>query len=237
MFLHLFLTLASGLLLVPPPPIIFPTGEAVDVPAISETVIEVDPDDLLDGLDAPFPDEALPESFVNPPPGEESILEEADLASPFTADGFPGGIGDVSFTFDTNPDLVDGILTGGQVSYVVTDHDLSRGEIRALHAVMEEELANQAEADLPEGVDRYDTRADLEQFGGVESVSATIAMEGTGLNLVISHLFVPVGNTLVVNTVVISMFSDVALPTVAALTEELAAATIQYLGDVAESAG
>ena len=175
---------------------------------------------------------------VAPAEPELMSIDAIDGIGPVFAGRLKGaGIGDVSFTFDTNPDLVDGILTGGQVSYVVTDHDLSRGEIRALHAVMEEELANQAEADLPEGVDRYDTRADLEQFGGVESVSATIAMEGTGLNLVISHLFVPVGNTLVVNTVVISMFSDVALPTVAALTEELAAATIQYLGDVAESAG
>jgi hypothetical protein len=236
MFLHLILTLASGLLLVPPPPIIFPTGEEVDVPAIADVVIDVDPDDLLDALDAPFPDDALPEAFLNPPRGEETILEEADLTSPFTAEGFPGGVGDVSFAFDTNPDLVDGILTGGQVSYVVTDHDLSRAEIRALHAVMEEELANQADAELPEGVDRYDTSSDLEQFGGVEAVSASIAMEGTGMNLVFSFLFVPVGNTLVVTNVIISMFSDVAVPTVRALTDELAAAAIQHLGDVAESA-
>ena len=237
MFLHLLLTLASALLLVPPPPIIFPAGEDVDVPAIAEVVTEVDPLELLDALDAPFPDDALPETFLNPPRGEESILEEADLTSPFTADGFPGGIGDVSFAFDTDPDLVDGILTGGQVSYVVTDHDISRAEVRALHAVVEEEFANQAESSLPEGVDRYDANADVERFGGVDSVSATIVMEGMGMNLVFSFLFVPVGNTLVVTTVVISMFSDVDIDTVGALTEELAATAIRHLGDVAESAG
>ncbi len=70
-------------------------GEDVDIAAITDLVLETDPDLLLDGLETPPDDRDLPDGFFNPPSG---VPANAEVIEAFTVpiDDLDGAIGSFS---------------------------------------------------------------------------------------------------------------------------------------------
>jgi len=232
MFMHLVVALLGSFLVVLPPPPIIIDGEetTIDIESIAETVLDADPDDLVDALGDEFPDAALPPGFVNPPPGEDSVLDEL-LGGPlfdFSRDPAPGQVGEASFSFDTEDDDVPGLFNGGGISYLVLDHEITRGEMRIIsvgfETALEEEEATSEDTAL---------EVAMEDLGGVESVSVSLASEDAGVTTVLHLYMVPVGNVLVVTWVMVADFRDFDTGEVQHHANDLAVAAALHLETVA----
>jgi hypothetical protein len=235
MFTVLLPFLVALSLIVPPPPVQFPTGSTIDVGAIAEVVETIDPLDLIDALDQSIADRDLPDAFQNPPRGETAVIEEFGDGFAFAAEDYPGGIESVTLSFDTNPRVVSSPVSGGVINYVVTDHDISRSEVRIMYAGLEDEFDEGIGEDLPEGFDSATGTVDLIDVGGVESISALMEMEGTGFALTMGIVFVPVAYTLVISMVMVAGFGESGDADVPSLALELVDAALRQLEAVATS--
>ncbi len=219
------------------------TATDVDVAAIAETVLGVDPAALVTGLETPPDNAELPEGFINPPSG---VAENADLAERLTGaiGDIDGAIGNVYHAFDTNPEVVPGLLNSGILSYIVTDEEITA------------EVLDEFEDDASQGLDPATPAADaptdgatpaatgptsegtVERFelGGAEAVIIEAGVQLGGINAVVQIVAVPVGNTMVIGTVMVADQGEVDADAVRTFAEDLTLAGVSHLGTVAEGA-
>jgi hypothetical protein len=204
-----------------------PVATDVDIAAISEAVLEADPETLVEALATPPDDSDLPEGFLNPASGTP---ENADLVDAFTSEiaEIEGTVGNVNQAFDTDPSVVPGLISAGVLTYIVTDEEITSDDLDDF-----EEGAGggfEGEAAGSEGsVDRI-------TVGDTDAVLITVSTEESGVTAVVQIVALPVGNTMVIGTVVVADQGEVLPDDVLPFAEELTLAGASHLGTVAEDA-
>jgi len=214
------------------------TDTDVDVGAIGEAVLAADPDAFAAGLETPPDDALLPEGFSNPASG---VPENAEIIEQFT-----GAIGDIEGTvatinhgFDTDPDVVTGLISAGILTYIVTDKEITADDLDEFEEGASEGLvtgtpeagSEATPAGLsPQGaVERID-------IGGTEAVVITVGVEQGGVSVVVQIVAVPVGNTMAIGTVLIADQDAVDEEEVLGFAEALTLSGVEHVGTVAEGA-
>lgn len=199
----------------------------VDVAGIAEVVLDADPDALLEGLEEPPDDRVLPEGFFNPPSG---VPENAEVVESFAfpIDDLPGAIGSFSHPFDTDPDVIDGLLSAGIINYIVLEDEITEDDLDDF-----EEGASggfdDGEAGLTGAVDRV-------EVAGEEAVVIAVELDDAGIFGAVQIIALPVGNTMVFGTALVVDTGEVDLDTVYEHAEALTLAGVTHLEAVAEDA-
>jgi len=202
-------------------------GEDVDIAAITDLVLETDPDLLLDGLETPPDDRDLPDGFFNPRSG---VPANAEVIEAFTVpiDDLDGAIGSFSHAFDTDGTVIEGLLSAGVINYIVIESEFTERDL--------DEFEEGASGGLDEGGPGLSGSVDRIEVSGADAVLITVELEDAGIFGAVQVIALPVGSTLVMGTVVVAdtgeVDPDIVLEHAAALTVAGAA----YLGDIAEDA-
>lgn len=174
-------------------PLAVAQSDDVDVSEIGEAVLDADPDTLVEGLESPPEDDQLPEGFINPPSGTP---ENQEISEAFTNEvsSFDDTLATVNFAFDTDPDVVPGELSTGILTYVVLEDEVT------------DEVFDDYKSGLEQGISTpaagTETAVEDLEVGGVDGVLATFNQTSDSSSVVVQLLSVPVGNTIVIGTVV-----------------------------------
>lgn len=206
-------------------PLAVAQSEDVDVAEISDAVLDADPDTLIDGLESPPDDDQLPEGFINPPNGTP---ENEEISEAFTSEvsSFDNTLATVNFAFDTDPDVVPGEISTGILTYVVLEDEVT------------DDVFDDYKSGLEQGISTptADTETSVEdlEVGGVDGVLATFNQSSESSTAVVQLLSVPVGNTIVIGTVVSGSQDEIDPEEVQANAEDLTLAGVAYLGTLAE---
>lgn len=234
--LFLILAFLVGAVMAAP---IAASAQDVDVAAASESVLAADPEALATALEAPPDDSLLPDGFVNPPSGE---AENADIIEQFTGaiGNIDGSVATINHGFDTDPEVVPGLISAGILTYIVTEEEITAedldefedGASEGLDSGTPEATGEDATpvAFAPEGgVERID-------FGGAEAVVITVSVEQAGVSVAVQIVAVPVGTTMAIGTVLVADQGGVDQEQVRGFAEAIATAGVEHLGTVAEGA-
>jgi len=208
-------------------PMVVAQAEDVDVAAVSESVLEADPEALVEGLAEPPADEDLPEGFLNPPSGTPA---NADLAESFelpTSD-IEGAIGSVNFPFDTDPEVIPGLISAGYLNYIVVEDEITDDMLEDFKTGAEEGLGTPAA-----GIES--TVEDI-TVGDTDGVLITVVTTQSGASAVVQLVALPVGNTFVIGTALVADQGEIDPADVQTHAEDLTLAGVAYLGTVAEGA-
>lgn len=206
-------------------PIAAAQSEEVDVADVSETVLAADPETLVTGLESPPEDDQLPEGFINPPSGTPANQE---ISEAFTNEisGFEDTLATVNFTFDTDPEVVSGELSTGILTYVVLEEEVTEDVFADYKSGLEEGVSTP--------VAGTETSVEDLEVGGVQGALATFNQSDSSSSVVVQLLSVPVGNTIVIGTVVSGSQDEIDPAEVQANAEALTLAGVEYLGTLAE---
>jgi hypothetical protein len=199
------------------------TESSTDVDAVAETVLAVDPADLATALEEAPTDSDLPEGFLAPVGGTPENAEVVDAFSSGLGD-LEGAIGNVTHGLDTDPDVVPGMLSSGILTYITVEEEITDSDLDEFQEGVEEGL----------GGTSPDATAERVDIQGTEGVLVTLPLEESGSFVVVQMLAIPVGNTMVVATVLVVDTAAVDVEVVQPFTAELAVAGVNYLGTVAE---
>jgi len=201
-------------------------SDEVDVAEVGETVLDADPETIVEGLEEPPADEDLPEGFVNPPDGTP---ENAELGAAFElpVSDLEGSLASVNFAFDTDPQEIEGLISSGFLNYVVLEDEVTSQDLEQFREGAEQGVESNADDSI-----EFDI-GDLE-LGGADAVLITITTTDPGASAVVQMIAVPVGNAFVVGTVLVADQEEVDAATVQGHAEDLTLAGVEYLGTLAE---
>ena len=204
------------------------TETTADVDAVAESVLAVDPEDLAVALEEAPTDADLPEGFLAPVDGTPENAEVVDAFSSGLGE-LEGAVGNVTHGLDTDPDVVPGMLSSGILTYITADEEISDSDLDDFQDGIEEGLDSSSGTFSEGSVDRVEVQ-------GTDAVLVTLVLEEEGTSVVVQMLAIPVGNTMVVATVLVVDTTTVDAADVEPFTAELAVAGVNYLGTVAEGA-
>jgi hypothetical protein len=202
-------------------------GEDIDIAAVSETVLDAEPEALVEGLAEPPADEDLPEGFLNPPNGTP---ENADLAESFElpVSEFEGAVGSVNFPFDTDPDVIPGLISAGYLNYIVAEEEITDDQLEEFKTGAEEGLGT-PDASIESSVEDI-------TVGDTDGVLITVVTTQDDASAVVQLVALPVGNTFVIGTALVADEGEIDAADVQTLAEDLTVAGVAHLGIVAEDA-
>ena len=226
--LLLLFTLLAGLALSSAPLVAAQEAEEdVDVTAIAETVLAADPEALVEALVDPPAAADLPEGFLSPPDGTPA---NADLAENFQipASEFPDAVGSINFPFDTDAEVIPGLISAGYLNYVVLEEEITDEQLNEFRQGVEEGLGTPDPA--------IQTSVEDITVGGVDGLRFSVVTSQSNVSAVVQLVTIPVGNTFVIGTAVIADQGEVDQEEVLTYAEDLALAGTEYLGTVAEDA-
>ena len=224
-----FLTLLLGVALSSTGAVAAQTPTAgVDVAAIGEAVLAADPAVLVTALATPPDDTLLPAGFANP---AEADTTGDELAQAFVLpeNSLDGELGALNHTFATDPAIVPGLLSYGYLNYMVTDHQLTGEDLDKFERL----AAGDASMATP-GIDAVATVERID-VAGTEAVKITVVTSLSGIGAGVQMVAVPVGNTLVIGTVLSANQGESDPAPLLPFAEALALAGVQHLGNVATS--
>ena len=226
--LLLLLTLLTGLVLSSAPLAAAQDEEEdVDLAAIGETVLAADSEALVEALVDPPADEDLPEGFLSPPDGTPA---NADLAESFQlpASEFPEAVGSVTFPFDTDAEVIPGLISAGFLNYVIGEEEITDEQL--------DEFRQGAEEGIGTPEPGMQTSVEDITVGGVDGVLISFETEQDNISVAVQLGAVPVGNTFVIGTAVVADQGEVDADAVLTYAEDLTLAGAEHLGTVAEDA-
>lgn len=200
----------------------------VDFEAVAELVLDADPDALAEGLETAPTQADLPDGFTAPA-GEPANAEIAEAFASGLGD-LDGAIANVTHGVDTDPAVVPGVISAGILTYIVVEDEITEGDLEEFAEGIEEGFSGEA------GAVFTDTSVEITEVNGQPAVLTTLAMEESGMTAVVQMLAIPVGNTMVVSTVLSVDTAAVDAEALTPFTADLAVAGVAYLGTVAEAA-
>lgn len=201
--------------------------DAAELDTIAEAVLATDSADLVTALEEPITDADLPGGFLAPVNG---VPENAEIV-----DAFVNGMGDlggvatpVNQGLDTDPELVEGLLSTAVITYMVTDQEITADDLADFSEGLESGLNSDPSM---QGVVEPTT------LFGTDAVLVTATLEQDGIYVVVQMLAIPVGSTMVVGTLLVADQTEVDPTDIEPLTEDLTVAGVEFLGKAAEAAG
>jgi len=200
-----------------------------DIASIAASVLSANPETLLTGLATPPADDTLPPGFLNPPSGESA---NADVVEAFIlpADGLTGALGSVSHAFDTDPNVIEGLVSAGVVNFIVSDSEITDEEFSGFELRVATSIRDNLQPGMTGDVERI-------PLADEEALLISVVLQGSGTVGLVFMVAVPVGNTIVIGTVVV--LSSGGMDSVAVLENAvlLTLSGVAYLDAVAANAG
>jgi hypothetical protein len=202
-------------------------ADDIDIPGIGELALDADTDALLEGLEEPPDDRDLPEGFFNPPSG---VPANADVVEAFAipVDELDGALGSFSHAFDTDGTVIAGLLSAGVINYIVVDAEITEREL--------DDFEEGAAGGLDTGDEGLTGTVGRVDVAGQDAVVITVELEDAGIFGAVQVIALPVGNTLVIGTVVVADVGEVDADDVYDHAEALTLAGVSHVGEVAEDA-
>lgn len=203
--------------------------ESPDIQAITQAVLQNDPDALLLALNAPIDDVELPDPFsgarlTDPNPGEGDTISAEDLT---------GGIGNIMYSVTYSPTMPGNgtpmaspaanqagtVYNAASLNYIVLDHELDDAS--------REEFATAAQAALEGNMGQ--TQVETITIDDTEALLISTSSTANGLEIVIQWIAIPVGTVMVISQLMLGG-EQVDIAELQALTESLALAGVNHLG-------
>lgn len=213
-----------------------------DVPAIAKSVLSADPTALLDGLQTPMRNRALPEGFSDAEyrdiTGASTPEAGVDTSKEclYDASGLSGTNGAVGYNVVGDAAALNAAYVCASINYVVFDEkalgdtpleDFKSGIQQGL-----ERSSGEGTPDAQGGIGKLvDTRV-----AGEDAVLLTYTLESDGTSVVVQTLAIPVGDVFVISLVTIADTTQVDARAARTYANELAVAAIDHLGTVAGGA-
>lgn len=205
------------------------TTTEADVEAIAELALDADPEALATELETAPADADLPEGFTAPASGTP---ENADIVDAFSTGlgEIEGAVANVTHGFDTDPAVVPGLISAGILTYIVVEDEITSDDL--------DDFAEGIESGLGDSEAAGYTEATVEEVSvnGGDAILVTLGMEASGMTAVVQMLAIPVGNTMVISTVLSVGEEAIDSADLTPITAELAVAGVAYLGSAAEAA-
>lgn len=208
-------------------PLAVAQSDEVDVAEVGEAVLDADPEAIVEGLENPPDDDRLPEGFFNPPSGTPEN-EELGSAFELPVSDLEGSIASVNFAFDTDPEVIEGLISAGYLNYVVLEEEVTDDMLEDFKSGAEEGMESNTDETIEFAVE------DIE-VGGANAVLITVTTTDEGASAVVQMVAVPVGNTFVIGTALVADQEEVDPAAVQTHAEELTLAGVEYLGTIAEA--
>lgn len=208
-------------------PLAVAQSDEVDVAEVGEAVLDADPEAIVEGLENPPDDDQLPEGFFNPPSGTPEN-EELGSAFELPVSDLEGSIASVNFAFDTDPEVIEGLISAGYLNYVVLEEEVTDDMLEDFKSGAEEGMEGNTDETIEFAVE------DIE-VGGANAVLITVTTTDEGASAVVQMVAVPVGNTFVIGTALVADQEEVDPAAVQTHAEELTLAGVEYLGTIAEA--
>jgi hypothetical protein len=224
--LLLVFAMLFGLLLTTAP-LAAAQNDDVDVAEVGEAVLDADPETIVEGLENPPDDDQLPEGFINPPDGTPEN-EELGAAFELPVSDLEGSIASVNFAFDTDPDVIEGLISAGYLNYVVLEDEVTDDMLEEFKSGAEEGMENNTDESIEFAIE------DIE-VGGADAVLITVTTTDEGASAVVQMVAVPVGNAFVIGTALVADQEEVDAAAVQTHAEDLTLAGVEYLGTLAEA--
>lgn len=200
----------------------------VDIDSIGETVLGIDPEALVEALSEAPDDSVLPDGFMNPESGTPAN-EELVTAFATPLGDLEGSVGTVTHGLDTDPSVVPGLVSAGIITYIVVEDEITSDDLDDFEAGASEGLESAATESVEASVDRIDVE-------GNDAVQIEVITTQDDIVSIVQIVALPVGNTMVVGTVVVADQGEVDGPEVLDLAAALGIAGAENLGLVAEAA-
>jgi hypothetical protein len=201
----------------------------LDVDAIGESVLAVDPEALVEALGATPDDTVLPDGFMNPEsgtPANEDLV--AAFASPIG--NVDGAVGTVTHGLDTDPAVVPGLISSGIITYIVGDDEITADDVAGFEDGARQSLEGNSDPSVEASVESV-------EVAGVDAVQIEIVTTQDDIVSVVQIVAIPVGNTFVIGTVVAANQGEVDEAEVLELANQVGIAGVENLAIVAEDAG
>jgi hypothetical protein len=203
------------------------SAQSVSVADAAEAALDADPEDLVEGLEERPDDSLLPEGFENPSSGTPENQE--------LVDSFSGGLGEVddavgqvTYGFDTDPDVVPGAISAGILTFIVGEEELTSDDLDDYQSGMEEGIESDTSG--------MDATVDRIEVDGEDAVQLDLSVEEGGFTVQVTMISIPVGNTMVVSTVFSADQEVLEAGALDGFTEDLALAGVGHVAEVAEDA-
>ncbi len=200
----------------------------LDVDAIGESVLAVEPEALVEALGATPDDSVLPDGFMNPEsgtPANEEII--AAFASPIG--DLDGSVGTVTHGLDTNPEVVPGLISSGIITYIVAEEEITDDDLANFEEGARESFEGNSDPSVEASVESV-------EVAGVTAVQIEVVTTQDDIVSVVQIVAIPVGNTMVVGTVVVADQAEVDETQVLDFANQVGIAGVENLGIVAEGA-
>lgn len=201
----------------------------LEITEIGDYAMAVDPEVLAAALEIPPQNAILPEGFSNPVLGEP---KNADVIEQFTDElgQVQGSIATIHHGFDTDPEIVNGLISAGILTYIVSDQEITSEALEEFEDGVDEGLA-----DGNSSISGTSGTVQSIVVGGVEATAITFSLEQDGINVVVQIVAVPVGNVMTVGTAFIADQGNVEADLVRVFAEDLALAGADELGQTAQA--
>ncbi len=208
----------------------------VDVAGIGKDVLAANPKALLDGLQTPMRNSALPKGFSDATYSDISATPAANSKDClYNASNLSGTEGAVGYTVAADTTELGVPYVCASINYVVFNvnelgntplKDFKKGVMEGLGAT------GQGTPDAQGGLAKViDTKV-----AGEPAVLLTYSLNSKGTSVVVQTLAIPVGNVFVISLVTYGDTGKVDSKAAATYANELTVAAIDHLGTVAKSA-
>lgn len=194
---------------------------------ISAATLDANADDLATALEVAPTDADLPAGFTAPIDG---VPENAEVIDAFS--GALGDLGDdtvsVVHGIDTDPEVVEGTLSAAIITYLVVEDEITDDDLeefaKGIEGGIQPDPATGITAGTVEEIELFDSNA----------IVATLEMEQTGAFVTVQMTAIPVGNVMVVSTIVVADTVATDPAEVMPLSEDLTIAGVEYLGKIVD---
>lgn len=200
---------------------------AAQLDDISAAVLNANTDDLVTALEAVPTDAELPSGFTVPADG---VADNAEVVDAFS--GALGDLGDgtvsVVHGINTDPSIVEGTLSAAMITYLVVEDEITDDDL----VNFADGLESGFQPDPATGV--TDGAVDEIELFDSNAIVATLQMEQLGAFVTVQMMAIPVGNVMVVSTIVVANTAVTDPQDIMPLSENLTIASVMYLGDVVD---
>lgn len=239
--MFIFLSVIVSLMLASTSTIAAQTS-APDVPAIAKSVLSADPAALLDGLQTPMRNRALPDGFSDaeyrditgtstPEAGTDTSKECL-----YDASGLSDTEGAVGYNVVGDASVVKATYVCASINYIVfNERALGKTPLADFKSGVEQGLGDAAGEGTPDAQGGLARILDT-KVAGEDAVLLTYTLDSSGTSVVVQTLAIPVGDVFVISVVTIGDSAKVDARAAKTYANELTVAAIDHLGTIADGA-
>lgn len=217
-----------------------------DVAAISKSVLSANPQALIEGLQTPMGDSALPRDFTGAEfhdiEGKSTPVEATPASGSSTSDclydasGLKGTEGAVGYSVVGDTAALGVPYVCASINYVVFNESaLGSHPLADFKSGIEQGLQSSAGEGTPDAQGGLAKIVDV-QVAGEDAVLLTYTLDSKSTSVVVQTLALPVGNVFVISLVTLGDINTVDSAAAETYANELTVAAIDHLGMVAKSA-